>query len=205
MKKVLFLFCAFVICQVVIAQDVIVTKDSERIDAKIIKVTETAIEYKQSNNPDGPTFTMSASKIASIIYSNGSVQTFNVKENSKESTSFSRGKGFVIRPEIHRGLYASFGYQFSPYLQSFLAVGYGDGLEGALGLRAYTGDAKWAAMFDLRFGLTNFVLPGVSLVAGASYKDFDFGGGLKYYTDGYQYVIMPVISIGWNIRLYEHR
>ena len=201
MKKALLLLCAFVISQIVIAQDVIVTKQSERIDAKIIKVTDAEIEYKQYNNPDGPTFTMSASKIASIIYSNGSVQTFNAEDGSKEATPFSRKKGFVIRPEIYRGFYASFGYQFNPYLQTFLGIGYGDGFESTLGIRAYTGDAKWAAMFDLRLGLTNFVLPGVSLVAGASYKNFDFGGGLKYYTDGYQYLIVPVISIGWNIRL----
>ena len=119
--------------------------------------------------------------------------------------SFSRGQGFVIRPELYRGLFASFGYQINPYVQTFLSVGYGDGVESALGVRAYTGDANWVAMFDLRFSLTNFVLPGVSLVAGASYKDLDFGAGLKYYTDGYYYLIMPVISVGWNIRCYEHR
>ena len=120
-------------------------------------------------------------------------------------SSFTRGQGFVIRPELYRGLFVNFGYQINPYVQTFLSVGYGDGLESALGVRAYTGDADWVAMFDLRFSLTNFVLPGVSLVAGASYKDLDFGAGLKYYTDGYHYLIMSVISVGWNIRCYEHR
>ncbi|MBR1849836.1 MAG: hypothetical protein IJ789_00520 [Bacteroidales bacterium] len=115
--------------------------------------------------------------------------------------SFTRGQGFVIRPELYRGFFASFGYQINTYVQTFLSVGYGDGLESALGVRSYTGDANWVAMFDLRFSLTNFVLPGVSLVAGASYKDLDFGAGLKYYTDGYYYLIMPVVSVGWNIRL----
>lgn len=119
--------------------------------------------------------------------------------------SFTRGQGFVIRPEFYRGFIATFGYQINPYVQTFLSVGYGDGLESAIGVRAYTGDANWAAMFDLRFSLTNLSIPGMSLVAGASYKDLDFGAGLKYYTDGLYYLIMPVISLGWNIRCYEHR
>lgn len=119
--------------------------------------------------------------------------------------SFTRGQGFVIRPEFYRGLFASLGYQINPYVQTFLSFGYGDGLESALGVRAYTGDANWVAMFDLRFSLTNLSIPGMSLVAGASYKDFDFGAGLKYYTDGRYYLIMPVISLGWNIRCYDHR
>ncbi len=124
---------------------------------------------------------------------------------SRGYNSFTRGHGFVIRPELYRGLFASLGYQINPYVQTFLSVGYGDGLESALGVRTYTGDANWVAMFDLRFSLTNFVLPGVSLVAGASYKDLDFGAGLKYYTDGYYYLVMPVLSVGWNIRCYDHR
>ncbi len=118
---------------------------------------------------------------------------------------FTRGQGFVIRPELYRGLFASIGYQINPYVQTFLSVGYGDGLEGAFGVRAYTGDADWVAMFDLRFSMTEFVLPGASLVAGASYKDLDFGAGLKTYSDGYYYLIVPVLSVGWNIRCYDHR
>ena len=132
-------------------------------------------------------------------------ETITIVNTAFEGNLFSRGKGFVIRPELYRGFFASLGYQINPYVQTFMSVGFGDGLEGALGVRAYTGDANWVAMFDLRISLTNFVLPGVSLVAGASYKDLDFGCGLKYYTDGEYYLIMPVFSVGWNIRCYEHR
>ena len=142
--------------------------------------------------------------VNSEVGSADGLETYSLMPREGDNT-FSRGKGFVIRPELYRGLFASFGYQINPYLQTFLSVGYGDGLESAIGLRAYTSDANWAAMFDLRFSLTNFVLPGLSLVGGASYKDLDFGGGLKYYTDGYYYLIMPVISVGWNIRCYEHK
>jgi len=123
----------------------------------------------------------------------------------KSTYSFTRGEGFVIRPELYRGIFANFGYQINPYVQVYLGLGYSDGLDGALGLRAYTGDANWVAMFDLRFSVTDFALPGVALVAGASYKDLDFGAGLKYYTDGYYYLYVPVLTVGWNIRCYDHR
>jgi len=119
--------------------------------------------------------------------------------------SFTRGSGFVIRPELYRGFYGSFGYQFNPYIQSFVSVGYGDGLAFAVGARAYTNDNNWAGMFDLRCSLTNFNVLGVSLVGGASYKDLDFGFGGTLYTSGGKYAIVPVISIGWNIRCYPHR
>ena len=120
-------------------------------------------------------------------------------------SSFTRDQGFVIRPELYRGLFVNFGYQINPYIQTFACFGYGDGIEGGIGARVYTGDADWVAMFDLRFSLTDFSYPGGALVAGASYKDLDFGAGAKYYTDGYYYVIVPVLTVGWNIRCYEHR
>ncbi len=123
----------------------------------------------------------------------------------KEDGTFTRGKGFVIRPELYRGVFASFGYQINPYVQAMLSVGLGDGVEGAMGIRAYTGEANWVGMFDLRLSLTNLVLPGVAMAAGASYKDLDFGVGFKYYTNGYEYLVVPVITVGWNIRCYDHR
>lgn len=205
MKKLLFAIMALAMTQNIMAQDVIITKQSEKINAKILKVTESEIEYKQSSNLDGPIFTLSVSKVASVMYSNGEVQTFDGKSDSKEIVSFSRGRGFVVRPELHRGLYVSIGYQISPDVQTFLSVGYGDGKECALGVRTYTGRADWVAMADLRLSLTDFSIPGASLVIGPCYKDFDFGGGVKCYTDGIDVLVMPVISLGWNIRCYHHR
>ena len=73
-----------------VAQDVIVTKQSERIDATILEVSDQEVKYKKQSNPTGPTFTLSTAKIASIIYANGEVQTFSqIKESRKDF--FSRG------------------------------------------------------------------------------------------------------------------
>ena len=131
--------------------------------------------------------------------------TKNYSNLSGGYSSFTRGSGFFIRPEIYRGLFATFGYQINPFVQTSLSIGYGDGLTGSMGVRAYTADANWAAMFDLRFSLINFGILGTSLAAGASYKDLDFGVGGSFYTDGYYYLIVPLLTVGWNIRCYDHR
>lgn len=97
------------------AQDVIMTKQSERIDATVLEVSDTEVKYKKQSNPNGPTFTLATSKIASITYSNGEVQTFaDVKEEKSEP--FDR-KMFGFLPEstkISRNFGAHLGY-FVPF------------------------------------------------------------------------------------------
>lgn len=96
MKKIITLifFCLGLV-QSIWAQDVIVTRQSERIDAKILEVSETEIRYKKQNNLDGPTFVLSTDKVASILYSNGEVQSFTAVSHKEEpqrstTTAFSK-------------------------------------------------------------------------------------------------------------------
>ncbi len=63
------------------AQDIIITKDSKKIDAKITKVTKDEIEYKKTNNLDGPIFVIPINDINSIIYANGEIQLFETKND----------------------------------------------------------------------------------------------------------------------------
>jgi len=58
------------------AQDIIITKDAQKISAKISDVEESVIKYKRFDNLDGPTYTMNKAEISSIIYENGSVDVF---------------------------------------------------------------------------------------------------------------------------------
>ena len=67
------------------AKDVIITRDAERIDAVVTEVSETEVKYKKANNPDGPTFVIATTKVASIMYQNGEVQTF--KESTQQVTT----------------------------------------------------------------------------------------------------------------------
>ena len=76
-KKLLILATLLLSSMFVFAQDIIVTKDSKRIDAKVLEVNINDIKYKDWTNQDGPTYTLLKSDIASIIYQNGKVETFS--------------------------------------------------------------------------------------------------------------------------------
>lgn len=58
------------------AQDMIVKKDGAIVKAKITEVGEESIKYKKSDNPDGPTYSISKDNITSINYANGEVEKF---------------------------------------------------------------------------------------------------------------------------------
>jgi hypothetical protein len=61
------------------AQDVIVTRDAKKISAKITEVNPDDVKYRNFDNPDGPTYTLLKSQIASILYQNGTVETFEAE------------------------------------------------------------------------------------------------------------------------------
>ena len=44
------------VCCTVSAQDIILKKNADEIQAKVLKVTETEIEYKKWENLDGPIY-----------------------------------------------------------------------------------------------------------------------------------------------------
>lgn len=115
----------------IFAQDIIETNESERIDATIIEISETEVKYKKADNADGPTFVLQTSKIASIIFNNGEVQTFQhsntntlptttetvVKVRAAEDIVFipgqkltksKRGKYYYGDIELDEGLYGDF-------------------------------------------------------------------------------------------------
>ena len=76
MKKALFLsiFLCFSICS--FSQDIIITKDNERIEAKVLEINETDVMYELFFNPDGVTYLVSKSNIKTIVYQNGTVENF---------------------------------------------------------------------------------------------------------------------------------
>lgn len=69
------------------AQDIIVTTDARKIEAKITEVSKSEIRYKEADNLDGPTFVLGVEDISTIIYSNGKVVLYNrpaVSDDSKQ-------------------------------------------------------------------------------------------------------------------------
>jgi len=77
MKKFFLLAIAAVAAVGVYAQDIIVTRDAKRVEAKILEVSSSEIKYKEFNNLEGPTFVLSAAEINTIIYQNGTVKVFD--------------------------------------------------------------------------------------------------------------------------------
>lgn len=67
------------------AQDIIVTTDAKKIEAKILEVSKSEIKYKEHDNLDGPTFIISTDEISSIIYKNGKVVLYNQSEETSSN------------------------------------------------------------------------------------------------------------------------
>lgn len=77
MKKTLLLIVAMFATCLGFAQDIIITRDAQRIEAQITEVSSSEIKYKEKANPNGPTFVLSTSEINSIIYASGTVKVYD--------------------------------------------------------------------------------------------------------------------------------
>ncbi|MDE5623888.1 MAG: hypothetical protein K2I62_04670 [Alistipes sp.] len=58
------------------AQDLIVRRDSSRIEARVTEISPTEIRYKRASNPDGPTYVLPLATVSAIRYANGEEETF---------------------------------------------------------------------------------------------------------------------------------
>ena len=76
MKKILILTVALLTAFNLFAQDIIITSDAKRIEAKILEVSSSEIKYKEFNNLEGPTFILTNDELNTVIYQNGTIKTF---------------------------------------------------------------------------------------------------------------------------------
>ena len=76
MRRLFLLMAAALATLSLMAQDLIITRDSKRIEAKITEVSSSEIRYLEWNNQNGPVFVLRTDEINSIIYQNGNVTTF---------------------------------------------------------------------------------------------------------------------------------
>lgn len=83
--KTTILFILFTIFSFIgFSQDVIVKRDGEKIDAKVIEITKTTIKYKKFEQEDGPIRNISISEVAEIIYNNGDWEKFKEEDYTEE-------------------------------------------------------------------------------------------------------------------------
>lgn len=90
MKKLLnacMVVMSLIICQAVSAQDVITLKTGEDLNVKVLKVGNTEVEYKKSDNPDGPSYSVLKNDVFMIKYQNGSKDVFNNSTNAAPATT----------------------------------------------------------------------------------------------------------------------
>jgi len=77
--------CSLFVSLSLFAQDIIITNDARKIEAKILEVSKTEIKYKELDNLEGPTFILSVEDINSIIYANGKVELYNNTQSADNS------------------------------------------------------------------------------------------------------------------------
>ncbi len=64
----------------ILAQDLILFKNGDKIKAKVIEVNPDNIKYKKENNLTGPLYTILKKEVIKIQYLNGDVDIFNIYE-----------------------------------------------------------------------------------------------------------------------------
>ena len=84
-KSILLLLCGMVF-SIAQAQDVIVLKNANEIEAKVSAISPDAVTYKRWSNIDGPTYTIPKSDILYIKYQNGEKEIIQVQASKVVST-----------------------------------------------------------------------------------------------------------------------
>lgn len=67
------------------AQDIIIKKSGEDIEAKVLEIKQSEIKYRRFDNLSGPIYIMPKSDIAVIRYENGQNEIFNKNEVATEA------------------------------------------------------------------------------------------------------------------------
>ena len=88
MKKLLMLFMMTAPFTGLQAQDVIFKKNGDEIQAKVLKVTESEIEYAKWSNPKGPTYVLSLGNVFMVKYENGEKDVFADQDAPQTSQPF---------------------------------------------------------------------------------------------------------------------
>ena len=102
-------------CVAAYSQDVIVTKDSRRIQAEIIDVLPSAVRYKIYGKPDSPIVTISVKNVQSIIYESD----LDIENDIDDDTPQQKEKNkYIQEPTLHAYIENSFAYYPSHSLKS---------------------------------------------------------------------------------------
>lgn len=90
MKNISLFIILFLTGKLIYAQDTIVKKNNEIIQAKIMEITQSEIKYKKYTFLDGPTYIENKSEIQYIRFSNGLKEEFSSTPAAPASASASK-------------------------------------------------------------------------------------------------------------------
>lgn len=88
MKKtiVFLIFMSIVLIHSATAQDQIIFRNGNIIDARVLEISPTEIKYRRIDNLDGPVIVISVSDVLTIRYENGTTHIFSDSQTAQERT-----------------------------------------------------------------------------------------------------------------------
>lgn len=94
-KLLLLSLLASFVATTALGQDVIVTREAGKIEAKVLEITDTHVKYRTPSNPDGPIYNIDKNEVRLIEYMNGDVDEFKLVRvaPSKAVIDFSKLSG----------------------------------------------------------------------------------------------------------------
>lgn len=175
MKKIFFIFFFSILVTALWAQDVIIKKNGDEMQAKVVEVGTAEIKFKKTDNPDGPVYSIARSEVFMIKYANGAKDVISASNDSPK--------------EKHT----------TGPLKSYIAVSGGIGMPvGKFGTSnpddSKSGFAKNGVDFNISYALPLGSVLRAGLKAGEQIHSFD-GGSLVSQTDGWSYYLSDVGSI----------
>lgn len=172
-------FCIFLLAFFVLgvfsvsAQDLIVLKDGNIIEAKVMEISPSEIRYKRIDHLEGPTIVIMATNVLSIRYENGRTEIINAfpvtgqqitQARSSENTAIDPNK-FIF------GINANAGG----------ALGYAWGGSTGTGINIELGKGKFNSEINLMFPIGGF---GILITFNGYWHSriggFYLGGGIGY-------------------------
>lgn len=91
------------------AQDIIILKNGNEIQAKVLEISSTEIKYKRFDNLDGPMLILSAVSVSAIKYENGAWEDINAATKEAEAANKEAAKqSYPMNPDkFIFGIYAN--------------------------------------------------------------------------------------------------
>lgn len=134
MKRILLLLIFALSFGTLSAQDIILKKNADEIQANVLKVSDTEVTYKKWENPDGPIYSIAKNEIFIIKYKNGSkdvIYDYTTRTRPEITGKFPKYQGEIAAAfglgieDVNGALIETVhGMRLNPYLFTGLGVGF---------------------------------------------------------------------------------